>query len=135
VADAQQRAELAGLLAVASTGPVSVVGTIRPEFLSHLLKDSTFTSVMLHPVAVRPLDSARLAEVITGPARRAGIAIDEQLVQRMVVDTGTGDGLPLLAYTLHELAENVRRAVSCPSPIMRSWERLPVLWCATATRP
>jgi ABC-type arginine transport system ATPase subunit len=107
LADPEQRAQMAALLAAAAH-PVAVVLTIRPEFLSRLLNDPDFASVTLHPVMVRPLDHHSLAEVITGPAQQAGITVNEALVRRAVADTGNGDALPLLAFTLHELAEGVR---------------------------
>ncbi|HWR49430.1 MAG TPA: hypothetical protein VN327_17735 [Pseudonocardiaceae bacterium] len=45
--------------------------------------------------------------MIEGPARVAGIAIDEDLVARLVADTDTGEALPLLAFTLSHLAEGI----------------------------
>ena len=50
-----------------------------------------------------------LPAVIEEPARLAGIAIDDGLVARLVADTGGGEALPLLAYTLEQLAEGVGR--------------------------
>ena len=47
--------------------------------------------------------------MIEGPARLAGIAIEDHLVARLVEDTGTGEALPLLAFTLAQLAQGVRR--------------------------
>ncbi len=32
--------------------------------------------------------------------------IDDDLIERMVADTGTGDALPLLAYTLRRMWDN-----------------------------
>jgi hypothetical protein len=48
--------------------------------------------------------------VIKGPARLAGMEVDPDLVARLVADTGSGDALPLLAYTLAELADGVSGA-------------------------
>ncbi len=47
--------------------------------------------------------------MIEGPARLAGIDIDDGLVARLVADTDGGEALPLLAYTLAQLAEGVGR--------------------------
>jgi hypothetical protein len=47
--------------------------------------------------------------VIQGPARLAGIGVDEELVARLVGETGSGEALPLLAFTLAQLAEGVGR--------------------------
>ena len=47
--------------------------------------------------------------MIEEPARLAGIAVEDGLVARLVADTGGGEALPLLAYTLEQLAEGVGR--------------------------
>jgi WD domain, G-beta repeat len=47
--------------------------------------------------------------VIQGPCELAGIDISEELVARLVDDTGTGEALPLLAFTLEQLADGVGR--------------------------
>ena len=49
---------------------------------------------------------AALFEMITGPAARAGLDLDEGLPARILEDTGTDPGaLALLAFALHELYE------------------------------
>src|SRR4051794_24792383 len=53
---------------------------------------------------VPPLTRADLAEVISEPARRSHLTLEEGLVQRLVEDTGSGDALPLLAFTLARMA-------------------------------
>jgi hypothetical protein len=50
-----------------------------------------------------------LPTVIEGPARVAGLRLEPELVPRLVEDTGSGDALPLLAFTLRELSEGVPR--------------------------
>ena len=39
----------------------------------------------------------------------AGIDVAEELVAQLVTDTDSGDALPLLAYTLAQLADGVGR--------------------------
>ena|GEM_PF-5233436 len=56
-----------------------------------------------------PLSRDLLPLVVRGPAQRAGIAVDDELVARIVADTGGGEALPLLAFTLAELADGVGR--------------------------
>ena len=53
---------------------------------------------------VPPLSRTDLAEVISEPARRSHLTLEDGLVQRLVDDTGTGDALPLLAFTLARMA-------------------------------
>jgi hypothetical protein len=110
--DPEQLARLARLLASAMAGPVCVVATLRSEFLTPLLVDQNFAPVTAHPVrplAISPVDGDTLRLVITEPARVAGIGVPEPLLARLVSDTGTGDRLPLLAYTLRLLAHGVPR--------------------------
>ena len=53
---------------------------------------------------VPPLSRTDLAEVISEPARRSHLTLEDGLVQRLVDDTGSGDALPLLAFTLARMA-------------------------------
>lgn len=90
-------------------GAVQVVGTLRPEFLDVLQADPNLAEVSISVKLVRPLASSALPDVVAGPARLAGIKIEDGLVAQIVEDTGSGDALPLLAYTLAELAQGVGR--------------------------
>ena len=81
-----------------------VVTTLRSEFLSRAPERAGLVEVIDDDLIIEPLGRGRLAEVITGPARRAGLDVEPGLVERMVDETTGGDALPLLAYTLHELA-------------------------------
>ncbi len=58
---------------------------------------------------LRPLRREALVAVVEGPARLADIKVDPELVARLVGDTATGEALPLLAFTLEQLAEGVGR--------------------------
>jgi WD40 repeat protein len=108
-AGSAERARFAGLLGPALAGPVQVVGTLRPEFLDQLLADPDLAGLPPRVHALRPLRQEALHAVIEGPARLAGIEVDEDLVARLVADTDSGEALPLLAYTLAQLAEGVGR--------------------------
>ena len=105
-----QRAQLAHLLSSARTGPVQVVGTLRSEFLDELLADPVLAALPPPRTApLRPLHRDALRAVIEEPARLAGIGIDVDLVTRLVADTDSGEALPLLAFTLAQLAEGIAR--------------------------
>ena len=104
-----ERARFAGLLGPALAGPVQVVGTLRPEFLDQLLADPDLAGLPTRVHTLRPLRREALRAVIEGPARLAGIEVDEDLVARLVADTDSGEALPLLAYTLAQLADGVGR--------------------------
>ncbi len=104
-----QRARFAELLRPALAGPVQVVATLRPEFLNQLLTNSELADLPTRTYPGRPLHREALHLVIEGPARLAGLDVDEHLVARLVGDTGTGEALPLLAFTLAQLADGVGR--------------------------
>jgi hypothetical protein len=105
----QQRARFAELLRDALAGPVQVVATLRPEFFDPLLTSPELFALPTRTQTLRPLRPEALRAVIEGPADRAGITIDADLVPRLVADTGGGEALPLLAYTLAQLADGVTR--------------------------
>ncbi|MGH3837275.1 MAG: TIR domain-containing protein [Pseudonocardiaceae bacterium] len=103
------RARFTELLRPALTGPVRVVATLRPEFLDQLLVDPDLAALPTRTYTLRPLRREALRAVIERPARLAGIDVDDALVARLVDDTDTGEALPLLAFTLAQLAEGITR--------------------------
>ncbi|MGH3832200.1 MAG: TIR domain-containing protein [Pseudonocardiaceae bacterium] len=105
----EDRARFAELLRSALTGPVRVVGTLRSEFHDQLLGDPALASLPRTIYSLPPLGREALRLVIEGPARLAGIGVEDQLVARLVDDTGGGEALPLLAFTLAQLADGVSR--------------------------
>jgi WD40 repeat protein len=109
LASSEARGQFARLLRSAMAGPVRVVGTLRPEFLGALLGDAELADLPTRTFPLRPLRREALASVIEGPAELADITVDSDLVSRLQGDTGTGDALPLLAFTLEQLAKGVRR--------------------------
>ncbi|MGH3837074.1 MAG: TIR domain-containing protein, partial [Pseudonocardiaceae bacterium] len=111
------RTRFTDLLRAALTGPVRVVGTLRPEFLDQLLSDLALATLPTDIFPLRPLRPDALRLVIEKPAELAGIAVDERLVARLVDDTENGNALPLLAFTLAQLADGINRGGRLP------WER------------
>jgi WD40 repeat protein len=107
-ASASSRRAFAAQLNEALEGSVRVVATIRLDSLDQLLGDSELT-LPVRTFTLRPLDQGALRMVVEGPANLAGIGVDDSLVSRLVTDTGSGEGLPLLAFTLAQLATGLRR--------------------------
>jgi WD40 repeat protein/energy-coupling factor transporter ATP-binding protein EcfA2 len=85
-----------------------VMATLRSEFLTGFLQ-AGFTDLFHQPVVIGTLDRIALVEVIEKPAAQAGLQFAPGLVQRIVDDTGGGDALPLLAYTLQTLYLRARQ--------------------------
>ena len=104
-----ERAEFATALVPALGGPVQVLATLRPEFLDPLAKDPDLSQLTLRIHPIRPLDSEALRSVIEEPAKVAGLSFEEDLVTHLATDTGSGDALPLLAFTLEQLAHGAKR--------------------------
>jgi WD40 repeat protein/ABC-type uncharacterized transport system YnjBCD ATPase subunit len=108
-ASSEQRARFAQLLRPVLSGPVQVVATLRSEFLDQLLADSQLATLATTIYPLRPLPRETLRMVVEGPARLAGIGVDDDLVSRLVADTASGEALPLLAFTLAQLADGIGR--------------------------
>ena len=107
--DDAARRRFAELLRPTLLRSVRLVATLRPEFLGPLL-DAPELAALPHRVhTLAPLRRDALRSVITEPARLAGLRIDDELVERLVADTGDGRALPLLAYTLEELSRELGR--------------------------
>jgi WD40 repeat protein len=107
--DSAERARFAELLRPVLSGPVQVVATLRSEFQDQLLSDPDLATLSPRTHALSPLRHEALREVIEGPARVAGIDVAGDLVTRLVAATNGGEALPLLAFTLAQLADGVRR--------------------------
>ena len=104
------RERFAALLRTAAAGPVRVVGTLRTDSLDAVLNDRLLTALgPPETFVLQPLTPEALRTVITGPAEVAGLVIDDDLVSRIVEDTGTGDALPLLSFALARLSDGVGR--------------------------
>lgn len=107
--NADRRTRFAELLRPAMAGQVQVMATMRPEFLAPLLDSQELAGLPASVFMLRPLARETLPAVVEGPAQLAGIGIDKELVTRLVSDTDSGDALPLLAFTLSQLAAGVGR--------------------------
>ncbi|MFC5139064.1 TIR domain-containing protein [Actinomycetospora rhizophila] len=108
-ADAAARADFARVLLPALGRPLQVVATLRPEFLDRLLSSAELADLPTRVHTIAPMRREGLVAAIVKPAQLAGLELDEGLVDRLVADTGGGDALPLLAYTLAQLTEGAAR--------------------------
>jgi hypothetical protein len=97
------------MMRAAITGPVRVVIGLRSEFLDDLQALPALAGAHLGGYLLGPLGREALIEAIEGPARIAGYHLARDLAPALVADTGDGDALPLLAFTLHALADGHRR--------------------------
>ena len=104
-----ERSKFVAALAPALGGPVQVLATMRSEYVDALGKHPDLMNLGTRIHQVRPLESDALREVIEEPAKVAGLSFEGDLVTRLIADTGTGEALPLLAFTLEQLAVGASR--------------------------
>ena len=110
------REQLAALLCRAVAGPVQVVVTLRSEFLDDLRGLPGLAGVPVDAYVLAPLGREMLRAVVEGPAQIAGLRLDRELVPQLIDDTGSGEALPLLAFTLQQLADGVARGGTLTVP-------------------
>jgi WD40 repeat protein len=97
------------LVRAAITGPVRVVVGLRSEYLDDLQGLPALADAELGSYVLRPLDQNMLALAITGPAKIAGLRLEDELLPTLLADTRQSLALPLLAFTLRALAESKHR--------------------------
>ena len=105
--EAERRAFLEALTTgCAAPSPLRVVMTARTDMWDKVAAETGKFAMSIAPTVlhVPPLSRSDLAEIITEPARRSHLTLEDGLVQRLVDDTGSGDALPLLAFTLNRMA-------------------------------
>ena len=83
---------------------VQVVASLRSEFLDDLRDLPDLARVPIEAYVLAPLDREMLRDVIEQPARVARLRLDPGLTASLVADTSSGEALPLLAFTLRQLA-------------------------------
>ena len=84
----------------------AVVCTLRADFFGALMESALWTERrgQLSRVEVSPLRSEALRKAIAAPAHAAGVAVEPELVERLVADAASEPGiLPLLQETLVQL--------------------------------
>jgi TIR domain/WD domain, G-beta repeat len=97
----------AQLLRDALAGPVRVIVAMRSEFLDDLREFPALAGVPIGAHVLAPLDREVLREVIEQPAKVARLRLEDGLGAALVADTGSGEALPLLAFTLRQLADGL----------------------------
>ncbi|MGH3853780.1 MAG: TIR domain-containing protein [Pseudonocardiaceae bacterium] len=95
------------LLRNAVAGPVQLLAAMRSEFLDDLRRLPALAGMPIEAYVLAPLDPEMLREVIDQPAKVARLRLDDGLAAVLVADTGSGEALPLLAFTLRQLADGL----------------------------
>jgi WD40 repeat protein len=82
--------------------PFLVAMTLRSDYLGALQQAPALTAPF-EEFSLKPMPRARVRDIIEGPARVAGLMVDDALVAEAMNDAATDDALPLLAFALREL--------------------------------
>ncbi len=93
---------LRDLLSVRTAG-LLVLATMRTDFLAPLQSRWPALTALASPLTLEPIAPADFGELITGPADRSQLTLQPGLAERLVAESGGGDALPLLAFTLEKL--------------------------------
>lgn len=82
--------------------PFMAVMAIRSDFLGQLQSAATLTA-RIEEFSLGPMPLTRIPHIIQGPAKVAGVNVEDAFVQQAAFDAATEDALPLLAFALREL--------------------------------
>jgi formylglycine-generating enzyme required for sulfatase activity len=107
LADGNQEGErflafLEGLLSTA-LAEVVVLATLRTDFLAPLQNRWPELLRLASKESLTPIRLEDFGELISGPAKRSNLELQPGLRERLVAESGGGDALPLLAFTLEKL--------------------------------
>jgi WD40 repeat protein len=110
-ASGQERVAFA--TALAHAWPALVIISVRADYVPDCIALEPLRPGLDSPFVVGPLGAAALRQVITLPAARAGLELEDGLVDRLISDVGARDGsgfaqgaLPRLAHALRATWQN-----------------------------
>ncbi|TCA83701.1 TIR domain-containing protein [Rhizobium leguminosarum bv. viciae] len=89
-------------LALSEKLPFMAVMAIRSDFLGQLQSAATLTA-RFEEFSLGPMPLTRIPQIIQGPAKVAGVNVEDAFVQQAARDAATEDALPLLAFALRDL--------------------------------
>ena len=88
--------------ALSESLPFMAVMAMRSDYLGRLQSAAALTA-RFEEFSLGPMPLARIPQIIQGPAKVAGVTVEEAFVQQAARDAATEDALPLLAFALREL--------------------------------
>ncbi len=90
--------------AMAPDLPFMAVMALRSDFLGEL-QSAAALRAKFEEFSLGPMPQSRIPQIIQGPARVAGLGVEDAFVQQATRDAETEDALPLLAFALRELLD------------------------------
>ncbi|MGE0699242.1 MAG: SUMF1/EgtB/PvdO family nonheme iron enzyme [Hyphomicrobiaceae bacterium] len=85
------------------TSPWQLVFTIRTDSFPELQRHPRFRELEIRSYDLRSIPVFRFDDVVEEPAKRYGVAVDVELIDRLMEDAPRADALPLLAFALQRL--------------------------------
>jgi hypothetical protein len=85
--------------------PALILMGLRADYLSKL-QQARVLSRPFEEISLKPMPVQRIREIIEGPARVAGLSVEQGLVAAAMGDAVDEDSLPLLAFALRELYDH-----------------------------
>ncbi|MGA2057814.1 MAG: TIR domain-containing protein [Bradyrhizobium sp.] len=82
--------------------PFLALLNIRSDYLGQL-QQAEGLMASVEEFSLKPMPIDRVPQIIAGPARVVGLAIDDALIATAAKDAATDDALPLLAFALRQL--------------------------------
>jgi hypothetical protein len=113
---------LEGLLST-ELAEVVVLATMRTDFLAPLQNRWPELLGLATTEPLKPIRLEDFGELISGPAKRSNLELQPGLRERLVSESGGGDALPLLAFTLEKLWQKWKeRGGPMVSPMGERWD-------------
>lgn len=91
-------------LLLAEDLPFMAALTLRSDYFGQLQQAGL--AAPFEAFSLKPISLDRVRDVILGPARVAGLVVDEAVVTAAARDAATADALPLLAFALRDLYDH-----------------------------
>ncbi|GGI21019.1 hypothetical protein GCM10010987_12280 [Bradyrhizobium guangdongense] len=88
--------------ALSESLPFMAIAAVRSDYLGRLQSAAQLTA-RFEEFSLGPMPLTRIPQIIQGPAKVAGVNVEETFVQQAARDAATEDALPLLAFALREL--------------------------------
>jgi len=82
--------------------PFVVVATLRSDHFGEIQK-AVGLDTEFEEFSLRPLPVERIGDIVRGPARVAGLDVEDGLVSRIASDARSTDALPLVAFALRRI--------------------------------
>lgn len=94
-------------LAMTEGSPFLAIMAMRSDYLGKLQSAEHLTA-KFEEFSLGPLPLSRVPEIIHGPARVAGLRVEDAFVQQVLHDAEGDDALPLMAFALRQLYEKAQ---------------------------